>query len=144
MIAPHFYHQHDQCDAESSCREPGYIPNYDIVTNPIATKLLTDFIKRLVICKKPSDYVYVRDTFLVESFNNVALIYLDRRIHYRDETYTGRRNVVVLAWNEHVSRPYASSSNWQTVRHQVRESEPPISSDQVWLPWHRPSTLTAG
>ena len=26
-IVPHFCHQHEQCDAESPCREPGYIPN---------------------------------------------------------------------------------------------------------------------
>ena len=101
-------------------REPGYIPKYDIVTDPIAIKLLTDFIKRSVTYKKPSDYVYGRDTFLVESFNNVALIYLDKRIHYIDETYTVRRNLAVLDWNEHVSRPYTSSLNCQTVRHQPK------------------------
>ena len=38
---PHFCHQHEQCDAESPCREPGYIPNYDIVTDSIAIQLLT-------------------------------------------------------------------------------------------------------
>ena len=48
-IVPHFCHQHEQCDAESPCREPGYIPNYDIITDPIAIKLLTDFINRSVI-----------------------------------------------------------------------------------------------
>ena len=63
-----------------------------------------------------------RDTFLVESFNNVALIYLDKHIHYRDETYTVRRNLAVLDWNEHVSQPYTSSLNCQTVRHQLKES----------------------
>ena len=67
--------------------------------------------------------MYGRDTFLVESFNNVALIYLDKRIHYRDEIETFRRNFAVIDWNEHVSRPYTSSSNCLTVRHLLKESE---------------------
>ena len=47
-------------------------------------------------------------THYVESFNNVALIYLDKRIHFRNTMYLMRINLAILDWNENVDRPVSS------------------------------------
>lgn len=104
----HFQMRHNGCDESSICRQAGYAPDYIVLTDPVAVTLLKKFIQRSAIYRKPSDYVHGRDTYLVESYNNVALIYLDKRIHYSDHTYEMRRNLAVLDWNEHVSRDYSS------------------------------------
>ena len=78
-LITHFCNNHCQCDSSSTCREPDYVPNYDVIKNPVAIKLLIDFIHHTPIYRQPNDYIYDRDTFLVESFNNGALIYLDKQ-----------------------------------------------------------------
>ena len=49
-----------------------------------------------------------RSTYYIESFNNTCLIYLDKRIHYKNTMYELRRDLCVLDWNEHVDRQYTS------------------------------------
>jgi len=79
-----------------------------IVSNEAAITMLQDFLRSLVVYKHAEDYVKGHDTFYVESFNNVCLIYLDKRIHYGNLMYELRSNLAVLDWNEHVDRPYTS------------------------------------
>ena len=95
-LVTHFCNNHSQCDSSSTCHEPGYVPNYDVIKDPVALKLLTDFIHSTPIYRQPNDYIYSRDTFLLESFINVALIYLDKYIHYKIDTYKIRRDLAVL------------------------------------------------
>jgi hypothetical protein len=121
-VVPHFMNQHDVCDPSSTCRLPDYIPNFDVIIDQRAVKLLQDFMHSTAVFKKPADYVHARDTFLVESFNNVVLIYLDKRIHYKDLVYKMRRNLAVLDWNENVSREYTSVWRGRSSSHQQRAS----------------------
>ena len=73
-----------------------------MVTDPCAVKLLTDFIHDHTIYKSPVDYLYGRDTGYIESCNNVAFIYLDKRIHYGESSYKTRQGIWVLDVNKHV------------------------------------------
>ncbi len=109
-IVPHYQNVHDKCVESSPCRQEGYTPDWDIITDQIAVKLLSDYVRSSVVYKTPHDYIYGRDTFLVESYNNTVLMYLDKRIHYQDRMYKLRRDLSVLDWNEHVDRPYSSIS----------------------------------
>ena len=99
----HFQMRHDRCNASSVCRQPGYVPEFIVVTDPVAVQLQ-------YTGSHPT--IFGRDTCLVESFNNVMLLYINKRVHYRNETYELRRNLAVLDWNEHVSRAYTSV--WST------------------------------
>jgi hypothetical protein len=119
----HFQMRHDGCDPTSVCCQPGYAPDYVVLQDPVAILLLTNFVRRSAIYRKPADYVYGRDTYLVESFNNVVLLYLDKRIHYRDLTYEMRRNLAVLDWNEHVSRDHTSVWHAWTDGYEKRGTE---------------------
>ena len=80
----HFQNIHAQCHIDSPCKHPGYIPNFDIIRSPEAVRILTNFIRSLTVYKSAQDYVLARSTFYVESFNNSCLIYLDKRIHYKN------------------------------------------------------------
>jgi hypothetical protein len=48
-------------------------------------KLLDSVIRRSTIYNAPEDYVLAKDTFYVESFNNVINIFQDKRISFSDE-----------------------------------------------------------
>lgn len=106
----HFQNRHDNCAAESGCKEPGYVPEFIILREPVAVRLLSDFLHSTTLYKNAQDYVLNKDTFYVESFNNAVLMYLDKRLHYKDRTYTMRMNLAVLNWNEHVDRPFTARS----------------------------------
>jgi hypothetical protein len=43
-----------------------------LITEPLAEKLLVNAILSSNIYKHPEDYIYGRDTFYVENFNNVS------------------------------------------------------------------------
>lgn len=105
---PHFQNNHSKCHETSHCKEPGHMIEVRIVSNEAAITMLQDFLRSLVVYKHAEDYVKGHDTFYVESFNNVCLIYLDKRIHYGNLMYELRSNLAVLDWNEHVDRPYTS------------------------------------
>ena len=112
----HFQMRHDRCNASSVCRQPGYVPEFIVVTDPVAVQLQ-------YTGSHPT--IFGRDTCLVESFNNVMLLYINKRVHYRNETYELRRNLAVLDWNEHVSRAYTSV--WRGLEHmdgRLREARP--------------------
>ena len=80
------------------------------LSDDAAVTMLQNFLRSLVVYKHAEDYVQGHDSFYVESFNNVCLIYLDKRVHYGNRTYELRSNLAVLDWNEHVDRPYTSIS----------------------------------
>lgn len=117
----HFQNNHNDCTIDSPCRQQYYVPEFTVIRDPVAVRLLTDFLHSLTLYKNANDYALCKDTFYVESFNNTCLVYLNKKIHYKNQTYTMRRNLVVLSWNEHVDRPYTSRWNRQQVHHNRRE-----------------------
>ena len=114
----HFQNEHTKCSSESRCRQPNYVPSFNVVRSQIAVRLLTDFVHNHVIYKNARDYVYVRDTGYIESANNSALIYLDKRIHYGSEMYETRENLWILDWNEHVDREITSRSSQMSAQNE--------------------------
>ena len=62
----HFKNIHSNCSRESKCKEDGYIPDFTILRDPVAVRLLTNFIQSTILYKNASDYVLNRDTFYVE------------------------------------------------------------------------------
>ena len=116
----HFQDIHDRCTDDSACKEAGYVPDFTVVREPVAIRLLTEFLHSLTLYKNAKDYVYSKDTYYVESFNNSVLIYLQKRIHYKDLMYRLRMNLAVLNWNEHVDRPFTSRSSSEQVHHNRR------------------------
>ena len=105
----HFQNNHQQCSDESQCKEQGYVPNFDIVRSPAAIRILQDFLHKQTVYRYAQDFVLARATYYIESYNNVCLIYLDKRLHYKNKMYELRRDLSVLDWNEHVDRPYTST-----------------------------------
>lgn len=58
----------------------------------------TTAITKTTIYKNPKDYLLCRDTFYIESFHVVILIYAAKRIHFGDDTYEMRVHLAVLDW----------------------------------------------
>ena len=104
----HFQNNHIHCHIDSPCKLPGYVADYDIIRSPEAVRILRNFIHSLTVYKSAADFVLARSTYYIESFNNTCLIYLDKRIHYKNTMYELRRDLCVLDWNEHVDRQYTS------------------------------------
>lgn len=117
---PHFQNDHTNCPLDSECKTPNYLPDYIILRDATAIRLLTQFLHTLTLYKNASDYALCKDTYYVESFNNSVLVYLDKRIHYKDKSYMIRSNLAVLSWNEHVDRPFTSRWNPEEVHHNRR------------------------
>ena len=92
----HFQNNQMQCDNDSPCKLPGYIPDFDIIRSPDAVRILENYIHNLTVYKCAEDYVLARSTFYVESFNHTCLMYLDKRIHYKTTMYELRRDLCVL------------------------------------------------
>lgn len=108
-IVQHYKNNHGSCHSTSRCRkDPNYESSRKVLTNPQAEKLLLGVIKNSVIFKNPQDYRLCRDTYYVESFNNVVNVYQDKRISFSDEQYNARANLAVCHWNENVDREYTS------------------------------------
>ncbi|CAH1242171.1 Hypp6481 [Branchiostoma lanceolatum] len=96
---------HSDCAPISRCRQDeAYTPSRTVITNPIAEKLLTDFIHKTVVYKNPDNYIYAKDTHYCESFNNAVLMHLDKRVCYQKDSYIMRMNLGILDWNGHVDR----------------------------------------
>lgn len=114
---PHFQNNHNQCEGESPCKDPEYVPEFTVLSDSVAVSLLTTFLRSLTLYKNAEDYALSKDTYYVESFNNAMLIYLDKRIHYSESSYRIRRDLAVLDWNTHVDRGYTSRSSKQNVCH---------------------------
>ncbi|CAH1242614.1 Hypp6894 [Branchiostoma lanceolatum] len=96
---------HSDCAPISRCRQDeAYTPSRTVITNPIAEKLLMDFIHKTVVYKNPDNYIYAKDTHYCESFNNAVLMHLDKRVCYQKDSYIMRMNLGILDWNGHVDR----------------------------------------
>ncbi|MEW8544680.1 MAG: hypothetical protein AB2693_14230 [Candidatus Thiodiazotropha sp.] len=113
---PHFQNNHEACSEESECKNPAYVPEFTVLTDSAAAKLLLNFLHSLTLYKNAQDYALSKDTYYVESFNNAMLIYLDKRVHMRNRTYEMRRDLAILDWNEHVDRPFTSRCTKQQVQ----------------------------
>ena len=116
-IVDHYKNIHTSCHENSRCRkDKNYEPSRIVITKPLAEKLLVNAILSSNIYKHPEDYIYGRDTFYVESFNNVINVYQNKRIAFGDEQYNTRNNLAVCHWNENVDREHTSVSNPQNAR----------------------------
>ena len=108
-IVQHYKGDHQNCLAESRCKtDEYYISTKDTITDANAEKILLQAIKGLQVYKNASDYVHCIDTHYVESFNNLALIYHDKRISFGNKEYKRRTNMAILDWNQNVDRDFTS------------------------------------
>jgi len=108
-IVLHYKNQHDKCSPESRCKTDGnYEPSKRIVASPVAEKLLAEAIRRTVVYRSPSDFIYALDTYYVEGFNNVLNVFQDKRINFSDTVYRLRTDLAICHWNENVDRPFTS------------------------------------
>lgn len=116
-VVDHYKNIHHECHETSRCKkDPNYEPSRIVITSPVAEKLLVNVILNSTIYKYAMDYILGRDTFYVESFNNVTNIYQNKRIAFGDSQYNARANLSVLHWNENVDREYTSISTQQSHR----------------------------
>lgn len=113
----HFSGDHRCCASDSQCKSVGHVPSTLLLKDAVAIDLLTKFIRSTTVYKSAQDFVRSKDTFYVESFNNTVLMYLDKRIHYKNETYDLRQSLAVLDWNEHVGRASTSVYRMEDCRH---------------------------
>ncbi|KAJ7308512.1 Orexin receptor type 2 [Desmophyllum pertusum] len=83
-ILDHYQGNHTNCDPDSKCKNPGYRCSKVKLNNPRGIAALHKFILDSKVYKLAEDYYLCRDTYWVESFNNVILIYCPKRIHFAD------------------------------------------------------------
>lgn len=108
-IVPHYQNVHNNCSQESRCHtDPQYVPSRLIIRSQQAANILQNAIESLYMYKHPEKYILCASTHYVESFNNVAHMYLDKRVHFKSEFYDLKIGLCVLDWNEHVDRPHTS------------------------------------
>lgn len=119
-IVDHYQGKHDLCHQDSRCKHAGYICSKKEVSDPKAVDAYRTAIMKTTIYKNPSDYLLCRDTFYIESFHVVVLIYAPKRIHFGDDTYEMRVSLAILDWNENVGRDVYSVQYYQHSRHPGR------------------------
>ncbi|CAC5358969.1 unnamed protein product [Mytilus coruscus] len=126
-ILDHYKNIHTDCHESARCKvDAKYEPSRIVITSPVAEKLLLSVILNATVYKYAKDYVLGRDTFYVESFNNVTNIYHNKRIAFGDSQYNARANLSVLHWNENVDRDFTLVSikqNHRMPRSKKREEE---------------------
>ena len=98
----------------------GFMPDTYILNDPAAVDMQGRFIRSTAVCKNPSDYCCARDTYYVKSYNS-TLIFLDKRIHYRNTMYEIRSHLGAIEWNENVDMPHTSRSVKQIHDHPERQ-----------------------
>ena len=104
-------------------KDPNYEISRKVITDPRAEKLLLEVIKNSVVFKNPQDYRLCRDTYYVESFNDVVNVYQDKRISFSDEQYNARANLAVCHWNENVDREFTSLQNATQFKRKEKSQE---------------------
>ena len=146
----HYCGNHLGCHQTSRCRQHGYIPSREIVTDPDAQRLLRQCIQKLIVYKKPEKYKYCMDTHYVESFNNVVLIYVDKRVHLKNLMYKLKLCLAILDWNDHVDRPTSSVRDYKSAQNPRRMAPhrvlKPKTFEFVYILWQRlrQAALNAG
>lgn len=119
-IVDHYQGKHALCHQDSRCKQESYVCSKKTITDPRAVLAYTTAVAKTTIYNNPKDYLMCRDTFYIESFHVVILIYAAKRIHFGDETYEMRVNLAVLDWNENVGREVHSVQYYQHSRHPGR------------------------
>ncbi|XP_070556938.1 uncharacterized protein [Ptychodera flava] len=105
-VVAHYQDNHTYCDQSSRCRrQENYQPSYRAIRSPTAAEMLRKALQKSAIYKHPENYIDCKDTHYVESFNNVALLYHDKRIAFGKTGYKFRSDLTCLDWNENVDRP---------------------------------------
>ena len=82
-----------------------------MITDPVAEQMLRKVITQSTIYKNAVDFVLGKDSYRVESFNNVMNIWHDKRISFGDDQYLARSHIAVCHWNENCDREFTSV--WQ-------------------------------
>ncbi|XP_070552745.1 uncharacterized protein [Ptychodera flava] len=120
-IVNHYQNDHIGCHGTSRCQTDDYEPSFRVIESPIAVQLLTDFIRRSVVYRQPDDYIDCKDTHYVESYNNVVLVYTNKRVAFGNSRYKLRSDMACLDWNENVDRPATSVRRQRNIRANQRE-----------------------
>ncbi|XP_070559392.1 uncharacterized protein [Ptychodera flava] len=108
-IVNHYQGNHGECHPTSGCRSGSYEPTWRLIRSPVAVRLLSNFIRSSVVYKQPEHFIDCKDTHYVESYNNVVLVYTDKRVVLGNYTYKLRSDMACLDWNENVDRPATST-----------------------------------
>jgi len=108
----HYKDIHDKCHESSRCRkDEKYEPGRITITASTAEMLLRNAISASTVYKHAKDFIYGKDTYYVESFNNTMNMFQDKRISFGDIQYNVRSELAVCHWNENVDRAYTSTWN---------------------------------
>ena len=108
-IPEHYSNRHQLCPETSRCRvDPKYEPSRITITDPKAYAMLTNVIKSCTLFKHPQDFCLGKDSYTVESFDNVMNVFQDKRISFSDGQYLVRSQLATCHWNENVDRAYTS------------------------------------
>ena len=125
VCVDHYQNRHGQCSTSSRCQNDAkYEPSCVVLTAPKAVTLLKDTLTKSLLFKKAESYYLAKDTYYVESFNNVMNIFQDKRIVFSDMQYDLRSELAVCHWNENVDREYTSISqprNQQNKRQKAKK-----------------------
>ena len=90
-VIEHYRDNHEKCHESSRCRnDPNYEPQRLMLTDNVSQKLLRGVIINSTLYKNASDFVYEKDTYYVESFNNTIDMFQDKRISFTDDAYRMR------------------------------------------------------
>ncbi|KAI8490240.1 Orexin receptor type 2 [Branchiostoma belcheri] len=122
---------HEQCHAGSPCQSSVWRPRKVLLKDPDAIEAYTKFLKSTEVYKRAEHYIMVldpylylvvecRDTYMVESFNNVILIYAPKRVHFGDSVFNMRVQLAVLDWNTNVLRDTYCVKHYQDIRRPSR------------------------
>ena len=83
-ILDHYKNIHTGCHEGARCKvDDKYEPSLIVITSPVAEKLLLSVILNSTLYIYAKDYVLGRDTFYVESFNNVTNIYQNKSFDFK-------------------------------------------------------------
>jgi hypothetical protein len=140
----HYKGIHDSCHKGARCQVDGkdYEPSKTLLQDPKAELMLTNFLKSCKVYKEAENYKNCKNTHYVESFNNSALQYVDKRIAFGEASYKLRINLSIMDWNEHVGRPVTSTSTVIDIRRPRKKSARPVHTrktyafrDTIWNTW---------
>jgi hypothetical protein len=107
-IPAHYEGDHSCCHTSSSCHMPHYAPSKVQLSNPRTIQKLSETLRATYIYRNAQEFCRCRDTYSVESFNHMMLMYVSKRIHFSTRTFNMRMQLAVLDWNENVHRAYTS------------------------------------
>ncbi|XP_078700991.1 uncharacterized protein LOC144927455 isoform X2 [Branchiostoma floridae x Branchiostoma belcheri] len=116
----HYMGNHEQCHAGSPCQSSVWRPRKVLLKDPDAIEAYTKFLKSTEVYKRAEHYIMCRDTYMVESFNNVILIYAPKRVHFGDSVFNMRVQLAVLDWNTNVLRDTYCVKHYQDIRRPSR------------------------